>query len=61
MDKILNKNNLGKVLSYEKLKMKEALKELLTNKKIFNLDKQQVEKYNRKNVFKPIVKAIKEL
>ncbi len=61
MDLILKENERGMVLSYNKTEMKEELKELLKNKKNFQLDKEQVSAYNRSNIFKPILDAIRNL
>jgi len=61
MDKILTECNRGMVLSYEKNQMKKELKELLTNKKSFELEEYQIEAYNRSHIFIPIIKKVKNL
>lgn len=61
MDRILQENNRGMVLSYNKKNMKKELRELLINRKNFELNESQVNQYNRSLVFQPIIKAIKNL
>ena len=61
LDLILRKNDRGMILSYNKTEMKKELKDLLENKKNFQLDEEQVSAYNRSNIFQPIVDAIKSL
>lgn len=61
MDKILTEYDRGMVLSYQKDQMKQELKELLTNKRSFELEEYQIEAYNRSHIFIPIIKAVKAL
>jgi vacuolar-type H+-ATPase subunit F/Vma7 len=61
MDRILQENNRGMVLSYQKESMKKELRALLSNRKNFKLNDSQINKYNRSLVFQSIVKAIKNL
>jgi len=61
MDKILTECDRGTLLSYEKNQMKKELKELLTNKKSFELEEYQIEAYNRSHIFISIIKKVKNL
>mgnify|MGYP002632273598 CR=1 FL=1 len=61
MDKILKENATGMLLSYDKNKMKEELRLLLQSEVNFKLNDNQIQKYNRSNIFKPIVDTIKSL
>jgi len=61
MDKILTPNHLGIILSYEKKEMKKEMKILLQEKQNFQIKKYKIEPFNRKNVFKPIINAMKDL
>lgn len=61
MDKILSSHSIGKVLSYNKVEMKNELRELLLNSKSFSLTSKQIEHYDRDTIFKPIIEEIKNL
>jgi len=61
MDKLLSQTQSGDILSYNKDKMKEELRDIIKNYKIKAVNKDKIKIYNRKEVFKPIIKAIKEL
>jgi len=61
MDELLSKTETGMILSYSKEEMKSELRNFL---KFFNnltLNDEQIKMFDRKEVFKPIAKAIKEL
>jgi len=61
MDKLLSQNQTGMVLSYEKKAMKKELKIFLKNFINKTLTSQQIQEFNREEVFKPIIKAIEKL
>ncbi len=61
MDRILTKSSTGMILSYSKENMKKELIELLKKRDDFILNENQVEEFNRSNIFKPIINAIKSL
>ena len=61
MDMLLSKTKTGKVLSYSKEDMKKELRTFLKDSKNSTLDMEQIKEFNREEVFKPIIKAIKEL
>ena len=61
MDKILSADSIGTVLSYDKVQMKNVLRELILTSKDFSLTSKQIEEYDRDKIFKPIIEEIKKL